>query len=196
MCAIIGYQDQDYNKDLVNKLILESSVRGLHAFGFATGEKVYRTLDLQDLIEKINEIKPKKCIIHCRYSTSGDYSVIENNQPLVLENNFFAFNGVISMKTKSEMEKEFNLLLPTDNDGYILMNNLENQEFLNKKNISFAGVGIKNNVMYALRNDFRPAWIYSQNKTKIVASTKDIMLRSKLDPLYIKLLPEKQLCLF
>ena len=56
-----------------------------------------------------------------RYSTSGDYKVMDNNQPLQQNNVCMAFNGVLSQKTKEEIEEEYQIVLENDNDGYLLM---------------------------------------------------------------------------
>jgi hypothetical protein len=78
------------------------------------------------------------------------------------------------------MEKEFNIQLVADNDGYVLLNKYNDNDFLVKKNISFALIGLENKKMFALRNNKRPLHFYADSQIIVVCSTKDILNRSGL----------------
>jgi glutamine phosphoribosylpyrophosphate amidotransferase len=183
MCSIIGFKGE-YNEELLEKIFFNSRIRGLHSFGYSyydlQGLKTKKFLDYDLFLKSINKNAPNLFVAHFRYSTSGDYKILENNQPLVENNTSICFNGVISQKSKDEMELEYQMKLQSDNDGFILLNNYENEDFIKKNNISFACVGLKENKMFALRNNKRPLYIFTDEKNTIICSTKDILDRSGL----------------
>lgn len=98
MCSIVGY-DGEFNKVLVNRILKNSRIRGLHAFGYSYFEneilKVFKFLDYKEFINHINTTRPNCFIAHFRYSTSGDYLKLNNNQPLAKNDIALAFNGVL-----------------------------------------------------------------------------------------------------
>jgi glutamine phosphoribosylpyrophosphate amidotransferase len=183
MCSILGYKGI-FDGAIVSKLLYNSRIRGLHAFGYSFFQsgaiETRKFLDYNVFVKDLLQEKPDTFIAHFRYSTSGDYKELENNQPLFQNNTAIAFNGVISQRPKFEMEFEYKINLLADNDGYILLHKHEDTEFINKRNISFAMVGLKDKKIFALRNRNRPLHIYTGNDLVIVASTKDILTRSGL----------------
>lgn len=183
MCSIIGFNGI-YDKNLIEKLCFNSRIRGLHSFGFSFYDKSILTtkkyLIYNDFIADLNLIKPNKFIAHFRYSTSGDYKIIDNNQPLTHHNYSIVFNGVVSQKSKTEMEKEYGIKLKFDNDGYILLEKYNDENFVKAKDISFAMIALFNGKLIALRNENRPMHYFQDNKTIVFASTKDILSRSGL----------------
>jgi glutamine phosphoribosylpyrophosphate amidotransferase len=178
MCSIIGFKGT-YNKEVLNKVFKYSRIRGLHSFGYSYYSPELTTkkfLDYNEFVKDIDNIKPNLFIAHFRYSTSGDFKDNCNNQPLTQNDTSIAFNGVISQKTKLEMENEYEIELFGDNDGYILLNKFNNIQFI-QSNITFALVGLKNNKLFALKNRKRPLWLY-ENDCILLTSTEDIMKRS------------------
>ena len=175
----------DCEKEYFKKIIEESSVRGLHSFGIShvknnelVTKKFYEILECIDYFKKNVD---GAFIYHNRYSTSGDWKNENNNQPLTDGKNAIVFNGVISMKTKEQMEAEYSIELKNDNDGEIFLNKLENPlKFLTQKKeeISIAALYIKNNKVYAIRNSKRPLWYAEKFNSIFIASTKDILKRS------------------
>jgi glutamine phosphoribosylpyrophosphate amidotransferase len=174
MCGVIAYVGTP-DESLLEKLVYESYVRGTHNKG------EYRT----------NKHSKVGCgIIHTRYCTSG-----ETNQPLVIGSKALAFNGVIDMGTKKEIEKRWVIKMSTDNDGEIILRTCktpkEVRDFISEITCSFAGVMIMENKLIALRNKYRPLWMSKVGKTIYIASTKDIFMRSgikkcaELEPLKI-----------
>jgi glutamine phosphoribosylpyrophosphate amidotransferase len=182
MCGVIGYIGKSIDKNLVERLVFESEIRGIHHTGRVTAEV----------------LEPKKLrgygngIIHTRYCTSG-----KTNQPLKVKGNVLAFNGVIDMGTKKEMEKRWGIKMTTDNDGEILLQTCKTPEtlllFIKNRQCSFAGVMVMDGRFVALRNKFRPLWMHKDKKNNVyIASTKDIFIRSgvktnlkELEPLKI-----------
>jgi glutamine phosphoribosylpyrophosphate amidotransferase len=173
------------NKKLFVNIIEESAVRGLHSFGLAHIQNdkliVRKFYDMLACIDYFLKNVNASFIYHNRYSTSGDWQNHENNQPIHNDKDAIVFNGVISMKTKKGMEKEFGLRLENDNDGEIFLKNLKDPlSFIKKRgeNISIAALFIKSNKVYAVRNHKRPLWYAKKNQCFYLSSTKDILKRS------------------
>lgn len=201
MCGIVGYSSNDPTPaDLrdVQKLFWQSSIRGLHAFGYASYLPehkiitVYRTLKFGQMVQAIAQLAdgeegalPLRLLTHARYDLSGDYHRLGNNQPLYLDetNTALAFNGVISMATKPEFEREFGVQCSTENDGEILLRLMQQgvrpEEFTRQMRGSFAGILLQGGELYALRNERRPLWFYNrEDRAFFYASTRDIFLRA------------------
>lgn len=159
MCGIVGWIGKP-DKVLVEALAEEAKVRGLHHIGYAN--------------------KGKAGIIHTRYCTSGG-----TNQPLEINGKIMAFNGVIDMGTKKDMEARWGMKLTTDNDGEIIMNSVKYSRdilaFLEEhQKISYAGVWVLGKKFVAVRNANRPLWMHIGKQVTYIASTKDIFLRAKV----------------
>lgn len=188
MCGVIGYasdEPQPSHADSLRSLFYESRVRGLHAFGFSTGdgERVVtrRFLDLKHCLAAI-PAGVTRMIGHCRYSTSGDYQNVSNNQPLQIGEAAMAFNGVISMATKAEYERQNGRKYATENDGEIFLDKFVRNdgwlEFVARGRFSFAGLTLHRGRLTALRNKGRPLFRVDQGSATFFASTVDIFLRA------------------
>ncbi len=202
MCGVLGYHSfkatfEDYKKFM--RLFEESSIRGLHAFGasMGNGNKLHteKFIDKSKFVEFVRDSWSARegeelfVLAHCRYSTSGDWETIENNQPIVVGDNILVFNGVIRMTTKEEYEKEFGRKYKTDNDGEILLecstrhdvllDNLEGfYNIVDDERVSFAGILFHNGIAWAERNERRPLYSCSENGSNWIASTNDVFERS------------------
>jgi glutamine phosphoribosylpyrophosphate amidotransferase len=180
MCSVIGFKGV-YDINLLDRVFDESRLRGIHAFGFSYYNngiiQTYKYLDYKEFKNKIHSISPDLFIAHFRYSTSGDFNVMENNQPITFENKSIVFNGVISQKSKNEIEKEFGVKMEIENDGYVLIQKFDDKSFVLRDNITFAMLGLDNGKLIALRNKKRPLYFNDDNNI-IICSTKDIMKRS------------------
>jgi glutamine phosphoribosylpyrophosphate amidotransferase len=147
MCGVIAYFphdasdgfDFDYARLIFTRVMQESKVRGLHSFGLAhvetypvpteysphqrTGSvSVIRAHSLELVTDAFQPAWPT--IAHCRYSTSGDWHVLDNCQPIVVGDLALAFNGVIHMGTKEEYEAAFGVRCVSDNDGEVFLRRL------------------------------------------------------------------------
>jgi glutamine phosphoribosylpyrophosphate amidotransferase len=183
MCGVIGYIGHDVDQTLLDRLIYESEIRGIHdSRHWSERNKV-----LSKYKGKYNMLG----IHHTRYSTSG-----KTSQPLVVDGKVLAFNGVIHMGTKKEMEKEFKIKMSSDNDGEILLQKCSTPErvldFISFNKCSFAGVMLFGSRFVAMRNECRPLWMHKTSNEVIIASTRDIFIRAgvsknltQLDPLKI-----------
>jgi len=189
MCGIIGFytEDKKDGRDTIIKLFRQSKIRGLHAFGFSVpndvGISTFKAHHLSQLEKKIMELPPFECLIgHNRYSTSGDWEELLNNQPIHLDNISLVFNGIISMRTKEENEAYYGRKYIIDNDGEILLRKIQDgddyMEFIKSPEISFAGLHMKDGNVFCYRNPRRPMHYYVEGKSVFIASTGDIFKRA------------------
>lgn len=168
MCGVVGYIGKNIDKALIERLVYESEVRGTHNIGRASSE----------VMEPKSMRGQMMGMVHTRYCTSG-----ETHQPLKIKGNLLAFNGVIHMGTKKEIEKVFNIKMETDNDGEIILQKCRTPEqvleFITHTKCSFAGLVLMGSRFVALRNKDRPLWMAKYpNKNVLIASTKDIFFRA------------------
>lgn len=192
MCGIVGHSgtSRPGDRELFIALCREACIRGVHAFGFAyiTPEgalECRKALDFDALMWKLPEILPHKIIFHNRYSTSGDFREMANNQPIVRDGAALVFNGTVDMGTKEEMERRHDVSLTTDNDGeLVLIDCLSNNDpfrRLRDDKATYAGIFLHPRRMYAFRNALRPLWCFDDQDNKFITSTLDIATRAKLD---------------
>lgn len=191
MCGVIGYSCDDprpSHADALRSLFYESRVRGMHAFGFSVwdGERVTtrRFLDLKDCLAAIPR-GVTRLVGHSRYSTSGDYQTVANNQPLQIGESALAFNGVISMAAKAEYERQYGRQYETENDGEIFLDKFVRDDgwlqFVARGRFSFAGLMLRGGKLTALRNANRPLFRLSSDGATFFASTADIFRRAGFD---------------
>lgn len=204
MCGIIGFVSNKIKEnhiELLENLIYESKIRGLHAFGISFYNSdnsiyTYKTINinrLKDIIELIKKEKPNKIIYHNRYSTSGDWQVIENNQPITVDNISVAINGVITMKPKEEWKQFYQVDCISDNDAEIFARKLkqtfEPEKVLKSIHGSLASIFLYDNNIYAIRNNFRPLYLAIVDKGIFVFSTLDIFNRATKNLKAEKIIP-------
>lgn len=196
MCGVVGFscENPDIKKiELLQKIIIQSKIRGLHSFGYSYIDNSLKTKKRHD-IKNVNLPLANKIIYHNRYSTSGDYKNHNNNQPITNPEMSLVFNGVLDMGTKTEIEDRYNIKMSTDNDGEILLQKCgTNKEkiinYVKQTSGSFAGLILTaSNELFAIRNPNRPLWKLDYNNATYFASTKDIFKRvnSKFDPKQLK----------
>ena len=202
MCGVVGYFPSHNphidNNSRFGELMRESSIRGMHAYGFTQwdGKQFHLAKETFDICEyDFEKIDAMLCgplksfdihhptIGHTRYSTSGDWQDARNNQPLVFPEGDFAlaFNGVVDMRTKAEMEEKYHIKLKYDNDGEvaIALGRLANSPQIKVIPGSFAGVWLHNGELFMARNAKRPLWtILGEDGSIWVASTRDIFRRA------------------
>ncbi len=183
MCSVIGFHGR-FDPSVIGRVLAESRVRGLHAFGYyaeVDGAPYHlRTTDYGEFVGGLMELAHTKFIANFRYSTSGDWRDPLNNQPIRTEYGAMAFNGVVHQGTKAEMEQEFGMTLPADNDGHVLAARLFDDEFLKRPKITYAAVYMKGGKVCAIRNGLRPLWVTNAKVYNLAASTFDILDRAGL----------------
>ena len=195
MCGIVGFATEKLNNNnynLLNKIILQSQIRGLHSFGYTYYDAKLITVKHHN-IKDVQLPKTNKLIYHNRYSTSGDYTDHRNNQPIHVNDVSLVFNGVVYMSTQDEMQTKYNIEMETYNDGEIIIQKCafdknKIQNFIENMHGSFAGLMMFEDKIYVIRNERRPAWIVKKFNSTYIASTKDIFLRadSSLEPKELK----------
>jgi glutamine phosphoribosylpyrophosphate amidotransferase len=183
MCGVIGYWPVSPAAEALGAfaaLFDESRVRGRHAYGLANHVGAWRTFQAADVPRLFDPEKPT--VAHARYSTSGDWRTLANNQPLVVGDRALAFNGVIHMGTKAEFEAAYGVACASDNDGEVFLRRLEAgetaQAFLQRIPGSFAGVWLEGGRLWAVRNLRRPLWRCDAYGARWYASTRDIFRRA------------------
>ena len=188
MCAIIGFicpEPSEQAFATLHRLFIESKIRGMHAYGYAahlhSGETVcHKSNQLLPLLKTMPKF-PRLLIGHCRYSTSGDYKNHLNNQPLRHGDEYLAFNGVIDMRTKPEMERAHRIKMESDNDGEIMLQAPDRLALL-RDEITFSGLVLKTASVQFFRNEGRPGYKATRFGCTYVASTADILKRCLLEP--------------
>lgn len=192
MCGLVGYSTtaDDKNMDTLSAVARQAAIRGLHAFGAVYYDSVYERLNiikehcLDNLLYKLSKELFQDCILHMRYSTSGDWRDHANNQPVTLNGISVAFNGVISMKTKDGMEEEYGIDMQTDNDGELFLRHLldggDPIDFIADMEGSFAGIWYEEDGarLHACRNMRRPLWYVDYGVEQVYTSTRDIIKRA------------------
>jgi glutamine phosphoribosylpyrophosphate amidotransferase len=191
MCGVIAFTTDKFTKKqgkILRAIFRESRIRGLHAFGVVYWQGVVRlskSLQFKDVAKAFFAIEKGKSLYllaHNRYSTSGDWKDENNNQPLLLADSALVFNGVISMKLRSEYEQEYGENYDTENDGEIFLKHIQKgnsaEQFLKNMKGSFAGAWYHNKQLFIGRNERRPLWYGLQENGIFIASTNDILKRS------------------
>lgn len=186
MCAIIGFISDNPTQqavDTLKKVFIESKIRGMHAYGYAAIQDGHlmeaKSNGLKSLLVSINN--PTRLIGHCRYSTSGDYKDMNNNQPLRYGEEYLVFNGVIDMRTKAEIEAAYNIKMNSDNDGEIMLQAPNRRQLLGS-GITFSGLTLNSHALAFFRNEGRPGYKATRFGATYIASTADILRRCLLEP--------------
>jgi predicted glutamine amidotransferase len=174
----------------VEKLIIESQIRGKHATGFSwtDGGSIQtekKPLPAKEMLansqwwETLMEIPPKALIAHTRYSTSGDWSDNKNNMPLVMNCGLaMVHNGLVSQATPEEYGPKYDVKVATANDSEVILRKVSNAIKLSTTTAEGIGEGLGNihsieppifalgfleaesEQVYCVRDHIRPLWIW------------------------------------
>lgn len=187
MCAIIGIQSRSFDLSLLERLLIESSVRGLHATGVAfqtddgTIQVLKEPIGAEDFLRKypastfLRGDGSLNLIAHCRYSTSD----LEWNQPFLRADGSLALvhNGVVS---QAEPE-QWGVKTESRNDSELLLH--FDQPLKQFPEASIAACTLSaDGILSAFRNGKRPAYYAEVEGGVVVASTSDILHRCSLYP--------------
>jgi glutamine phosphoribosylpyrophosphate amidotransferase len=192
MCGIVAVSLKDITPDqvkLVERVLSESQIRGMHASGVVWQEEgslkriaepvpITKLLeDNPDLVSGAVSDSELNLIAHIRYSTSD----LEFNQPIADQKLAIAHNGVISQTDSMGWESEFSLKVSTRNDSELILRALQEGEdpIVKFKDASIAYLSLDDTgeIKYA-RNGKRPLWITEFPNGFIVTSTDNIMFRA------------------
>lgn len=191
MCGVVGYSGAPSAEARAQfiRLCDEARIRGEHAYGIAYHEEgkgvvCAKGTNFDVIMQLIPTPLPARIIFHARYSTSGDYRDMLNNQPIVIDGDALVFNGTVDMGTKDEMEQRNGLTMLTDNDGELVLRDIQDGHPFRRladNLVTFAGIVLRGNgEMFAIRNALRPLWRFEVPGGTFLASTQDIALRAKL----------------
>jgi len=191
MCGIVAYcgLPSQGRREEFRRLCREACIRGVHAFGIAYHDgrrvQVFKSLSFADVMNAVPRHLPSEIVFHNRYCTSGDYTRMENNQPLIVGGDALAFNGTVDMGTKQEMEERHDLTMETENDGEIVLQDIRRGmpfHTIGDQQTTFAGVYLgADGEMFAFRNEMRPLWQFPLSGGRFIVSTRDIASRAKID---------------
>lgn len=194
MCGIVGYEPIEPTADVFDafgRLFDESRIRGQHAYGITTslpnGLFTHRSFDWKEIPAAF--CQNRSTIAHTRYCQSGDWRVMENNQPILAAEMALGFNGCIHMGTKEEFEAAFSVQCQSDNDGEVFLRLIADaadpndlraraEQVLDMFTGSFAGVWLAYGKLFAGRNARRPLWKCDAYGARWYASTGDIFRRA------------------
>ena len=189
MCGVIGIilkNPTETDFDMIHKLFLESSIRGLHATGISYikhGKIITEKYPIPAIRfpfkfeEYINEDKNLYLIGHCRYSTSD----LEFNQPISNKNFSVVHNGVITQELPEHWNELYNVICETKNDTELLLHTLEENKSPLKvwQDSSLAVCELhKDKQLRFYRNGKRPLYLTELMNGWLVTSTKDIPNRA------------------
>lgn len=187
MCGVIGYKPvvrDSWQTPMFIKLFDQSRIRGHHAYGLADTQKVSKAFNWEQVVKEFDPELPT--IGHTRYCQSGDWKVMENNQPLVVGDMKLAMNGVLHMGTKEEFEQAFGVKCLVDNDSEVFLQRLAAgetaEEFISGITGSFAATWLIGDRLFAGRNARRPLWKCQEYGAVWYASTQDIFDRAGFPP--------------
>jgi len=193
MCGVLGIAIKNFTKkdhDLVRGLFIQSMIRGKHASGVSYVKNgivntVKESIPAEEFILKQNldnwrnEDGNLYCIGHIRYSTSD----LRFNQPFGTDLLGIVHNGVISQEPPETWEEKYGYKTETANDSELILKCWEQHQ--NPLSVfpeaSMAVCGISyNKKLTAFRNAERPLYYYTDERSSVFASTKDILNRSGL----------------
>ena len=186
MCAVIGvFSKNIINTSFIKLLMQQSMIRGKHATGvsYLLDNTLVTNIKAQEASNfDFQSINTKLFIGHTRYSTSS----LEYNQPIYNDNLSIVHNGVITQEDSSSWEK-YNYNFKTKNDSeFILKSFEENTHPINdypEASIASIVLDKKNKHLHFFRNEKRPLYFKKTNDCIVIASTKDILIRSGIsDP--------------
>lgn len=191
MCGIIGVYLKKITLgqiEIVNELILQSGIRGVHATGLSylldgkiitkkkhnAAEKFMEGTNIKNFIDTDGSLY---LIAHTRYSTSD----LRYNQPISDTKLAIIHNGVISQESPRKWKKIFGLETKTSNDSELIFSCIKaGKEPLEFFDGSMAVCTLTKKELVAYRNHERPLWFSLLKNGIIFASTNDILVRSGL----------------
>lgn len=209
MCAVIGVALKNPTLDdfnLIRRVFLESSIRGLHATGaswiwespwgaqIATGITSTHAYDwlnryFNAYIQGGDKDGNFFMVGHCRYSTSD----LEYNQPIHNEKISVVHNGVITQEMPEKWKELYGYEFQTKNDSELILRTIEAGksplEIFKDSSMAVGELYLDNGPEPYLgqrqvrfyRNGKRPLYYSIVPNGYIITSTEDIALRSFLE---------------
>jgi glutamine phosphoribosylpyrophosphate amidotransferase len=187
MCGVIGFDspNTDPYREVLARLLVESSYRGLHSLGFAwLGRQSMMLHHSPPLIEReavrelldlaLDGLPHISLIGHTRYCTSDPESPL----PVIRDGVAIVLNGVISQETSENWPNTRDLPYEGQNDAEIALRFAQDGA-LAKHGGSFAiGILYPEGDQTWVRNGHRPLWCGSWMDARFHCSTRDIAKRA------------------
>lgn len=190
MCGVIGakiHNVEEADLLLIRNLFKETRIRGKHATGvtFLKQGKLHtikEPIPADDFIAKHNPAdwvdsdNVLTFIAHARYSTSD----LRYNQPIADDELSVVHNGVISQESPDSWSSLYGIECETKNDSELLFHTLKNgesPEYWQDASISTIWLTDDGSLQYS-RNGKRPLWIFEDQRSLVLTSTKDIAKRA------------------
>ena len=192
MCAVLGLYLKNPDLNQVERLILESSIRGLHATGltYIKEGKLYtakKSMPAREFLMDFDLSKTVdgdtlKMIVHCRYSTSD----LRYNQPIHKGDLSIVHNGVISQELPEKWFELYGYETDTHNDTELLFESRrDGHSPFDWKDASISAIELQQDgIMIFYRNGKRPLHFCTVANGNIISSTKDIFYRSGIKGLH------------
>lgn len=195
MCGVVGCLLQNPDEadlTLVKNVLLESSIRGLHATGLSyiknnkiitviepSSAEVFLEKHPKILQDAVNEDGNLYMIAHCRYSTSD----LQYNQPIYNNNFSVVHNGVITQELPEKWKELYGYDCKTKNDSELILHTLSAgksplEEFPDSS-IAAVELHLDKKIRF-YRNGKRPIYFTQTEKGYIITSTADIVVRAGL----------------
>lgn len=202
MCGVIGISIKDVTEEdfsLIENVFLQSMIRGKHATGvsYYNDNKIITIKEPVSVDKFLENNSPNNwlngtnidCIGHIRYSTSD----LNYNQPIASDKLSISHNGIITQEDPENWKDKFGYSTTTRNDSELILRCLENKDIVFK---TFSGSSMAvctldySGKITFFRNGQRPLYyghlynIFGKVRGTIVASTKDILVRSGIKHIF------------
>lgn len=192
MCGLVGailQKPTEQDLELIKRCVLEASIRGRHATGFAWIHKNKIRIEkaplpapafleeFGSLKQLLNEDGNLYFIAHTRYSTSD----LKFNQPLGNEKFAIAHNGVITQEPKSRWKSLYGYNCETGNDSELLLQALKNKQSPLEQFPQCSAAVIElhsTKQLRAYRNGKRPLYFAFRKNGILMTSTANIGARA------------------
>lgn len=195
MCGVVGCLLQNPDEAdlaLVKNVLLESSIRGLHATGLSyiknnkiitviepSSAEVFLEKHPKILQDALNEDGNLYMVAHCRYSTSD----LQYNQPIYNNNFSVVHNGVITQELPEKWKELYGYDCKTKNDSELILHTLSAgksplEEFPDSS-IAAVELHLDKKIRF-YRNGKRPIYFTQTQNGYIITSTADIVVRAGL----------------
>tara|TARA_B100001093_G_C26840025_1_gene1020124 strand:+ start:156 stop:800 length:645 start_codon:yes stop_codon:yes gene_type:complete len=180
VCGVIGIVSKNIiPKDIIKTLIVQSKIRGKHATGisYLENENIKtKIIPKEATFMDFSDVNTKCLIGHARYSTSS----LEHNQPISYKDISIVHNGVITQEESKNWDNNYDF--QTENDSeFILKSFIENKHPIKEyENASISSIIINNKEQEVsfFRNEKRPLYYSEEKDMYVIASTKNILIRS------------------
>ena len=187
MCAVIGVlmrNPSNLDFEMLHKIFLESSIRGLHATGLSyVKDNIINTISFPvpaskfdfNFSDYVNEDGNLYLVGHCRYSTSD----LEYNQPIGNDGVAIVHNGVITQELPENWDKIYPYTFETKNDSELVLHSDDPLREFPEASMAVCELYADGRLRF-YRNGKRPLYLTNMANGCIITSTADIANRAEV----------------